>query len=289
MESNIISLSISPNCGGGNTPNCSNIGIAASIGKITVTGLNGAPVSSVQIFNSSWQQLHNCFANCQSPSADFAVPAGSYYVYVKYYTASYTLVCEVNQTVNVAQNLASEQGERFQFDALKHLEHTEIIWLHAGDDNIVEYALERSADGIHFEQLLEQLPDSDAAADFYRNYDLEPLAGDNFYRLQLRYADGSIRYSEVKLVVFEAIIDFTVFPNPANQFAQIDLEPLIGRAANIQIFNSLGVQVENIRLDEVWNKYYQLDLRALHEGQYLICIHSEGKRSRPVKLVIGRF
>jgi hypothetical protein len=289
VESNIISLSISPNCGGGNTPNCSNIGIAASNGKITVSGLNGAPVTSVQIFNSSWQQMHNCFANCPSPSADFAVSPGSYYVYVKYYTAAYTLVCEVNQTVNVTQNLANASNERLKFEALKHLEHSEIIWLHEGDDNIVEYALERSVDGIHFEELSVQPADLDAAADFYRDFDLEPASGKNFYRLQMRYSDGSSAYSAVRLVEFEDVLNFTIFPNPANQFAHLDLEPLVGKAVDIQIFNSFGIQIESIHLDEVWSKYHQLDLRSFHEGQYLIWVHSEGRRSMPVKLVIGKF
>ncbi|MCB0522581.1 MAG: RICIN domain-containing protein [Lewinellaceae bacterium] len=290
VESNIVTLGISSNCGGSNTgtPDCANIGISTGPGSITVTGLDGAPVTSVQIFSASWQPEHNCFANCNSPTATYSVTAGAHYVYVKYYTAQYQLICEVNQTLNVVQALAGSQSESFQLEAVKHLEHTELLWVHQGDYFVSTYSIERSADGIEFEEIYNIPSEQDAAADVYEGYDLEPLTGKNHYRIRRDNIDGTVGYSEVKVVEYEDMIDFVLFPNPANQFTNINLEGIVGfKDVDIHIFNNAGVRMKQFHLDEVWGKYYQMDLRDLHEGHYAVWVNIPGRRPRVVQLVIG--
>jgi len=290
MESNIISLTISPNCnGGGNgTPDCANISITPGNGSITVGGLGGAPVVSVQIFNSVWQQLHNCFANCGNSTATYAVPAGSYYVYVKYYTANYQQVCEVNQTVNVAVNLAGTGSYAFNFDAIKHMEHTELVWSQRQDETVESYIVERSLDGIVFEEISAQASEKTASGIVYNDFDFAPQTGDNYYRIKMQNTDGSISYSEVKTVRYEEVEDFTVFPNPANGFTNLNLEKYIGKQVDIHIFNNKGLRMKTIQVEELFSKYYQMDLRDLHEGQYFIWVNTEGKRPVAKKLVVGR-
>ena len=84
----------------GNQPDCNDIVITTEPGKIIVSGLDGAPISSLQIFNSSWQQEFSCFADCSAMEM-IDLPAGDYYVYAKYYTADYSLICQVNPTITV--------------------------------------------------------------------------------------------------------------------------------------------------------------------------------------------
>jgi hypothetical protein len=288
IESNIISLIVDPNCNSNGTPNCANVTITPGNGNITVGGLNGAPVVSVQVFNAGWQQLHNCFGNCGNTTATFPVPAGAYVVYVKYYTANYQLVCEVNQNVNVATNLVDSSDDSFRFEAIKHSEHTELLWSHKGDYLVDEYIVERSVDGISFEELSFQGSDKDANAVVYNDYDLEPLTGDNYYRIKLLNADGSFSYSEAKLVRFEDLVDFQVFPNPANSFTSINLEKVMGKQVDIHIFNDKGLRMKTFHVDEVSGKYFQMDLRDLHEGHYIIWVNVPGKRPIAKTLVIGR-
>ena len=88
-----------PNGGGGGEPDCADIQISTDNGKITITGLT-APVTSVQIFTSTWQQVSSCFADCGDMVME-TVPAGDYLVYVKFYTAGYALICQVDETVTV--------------------------------------------------------------------------------------------------------------------------------------------------------------------------------------------
>ncbi len=292
VESNIVTLGISTNCGGGGgggNPDCANVVISAGPGSISVAGLNGAPVTSVQIFSATWQPEHNCFANCQSPAATFSVTAGAHYVIVKYYTASYQLICEVNQTVNVVQALEADQSDKFQFEAIKHLEHVELIWLHNGDYKVDEYVLERSLDGTDFEEVYATASDKSVAADVYEGFDLEPQTGVNYYRVRMLNEDGTERLSEVKEVVYEDIIDFGLFPNPANGFTNLNLESVVGKHdVDIHIYNNMGLRMKQFHLDEVWSKYYQMDLRDLHEGHYTVWVNVPGKRPRAVTLVIGR-
>ena len=89
-----------PGGGGGGDPDCANIDITAPAGKIKITGLDGAPISSVQIFNSSWGTEFQCFADCGAMYMD-NYAAGDYFVYVKYFTAGYQQICVVNETVTV--------------------------------------------------------------------------------------------------------------------------------------------------------------------------------------------
>ncbi|MEZ4930700.1 MAG: hypothetical protein R2788_01040 [Saprospiraceae bacterium] len=291
IESNIVTLGISNNCNGGSggTPNCANIGINTGLGTITVTGLDGAPVTSVQIFSAAWQTEHTCFANCNSPMATFSVTAGAHYVYVKYYTAQYQLICEVNQTVNVPIALGTSQSQYFQFEAVKQLEHTELLWVHQGDYFVSTYALERSADGIEFEEIYNVPSEQDAFADVYEGYDLEPLTGFNHYRVKMLNLDGTVSYSEVKTVEFQDRIDFVIFPNPANEFTNINLESIIGfKDVDIHVYNNMGVRLKHFHLDEVSSRYYQMDLRELHEGHYSVWVNIPGRRAQAVQMVIGR-
>ncbi|MCB0517796.1 MAG: DUF11 domain-containing protein [Lewinellaceae bacterium] len=290
VESNIVTLGISSNCGGGSgNPDCANINISTGPGSIVIAGLDGAPVTSVQIFSATWQPEHNCFANCQSPTATFSVTAGAHIVYVKYYTAGYQLICEVNQTVNVVQALAGSQAENFQFEAAKFPEHVELLWLHKGDYKVDEYILERSADGQDFEEIYAVASEKDALADLYQGYDIEPLTGMNHYRVKMLNEDGTVSFSEVKMVEYEDLIDFVLFPNPANQFTNINLESIVGfKDVDIHVYNNMGVRMKHFHLDEVWSKYYQMDLRELHEGHYSVWVNIPGRRPRTVQLVIGR-
>jgi len=275
--------------GGGGTPNCAKIGITTQPGKINVSGLDGAPITSVQIFNAAWQTLHNCFANCGSPIASYTVPAGSYNVYVKYYSATYQLICEKQQTVTVASSLESNQGEALKFVATKQEEHTTVFWLHNGGYHVVDYVLERSADGNEFEAIVSKASLGGQREEYYEDYDFEPFTGDNYYRLKMVNDDGTFGYSEIQKVYFHDILDYQLFPNPANGFVKANLETVIGATdVNITIFNNLGLEVKRFQLDEVWGKYYQMDIRDLYEGHYVVWLNVPGKRPIAKKMVVGR-
>ncbi len=100
-------------CGCAGTPvittgtDCADISIKANEGSFTVTGLDGAPVTSVQCFNAAWQEEYKCFGDCGESITEVVAP-GSYRIFVKYYTASYQLVCTVEEVVEVTAGPVSD-------------------------------------------------------------------------------------------------------------------------------------------------------------------------------------
>ncbi len=291
IESNIISLGIDPNCSGSNTPNCNNIGITTGNGSITVSGLSGAPVAAVLILNATtWAQAHSCYGGCAVPTATFPVPAGSYFVKVQYYSAApSTLICEKIQTVNVVSALEGYQPEGLQFEATKAEELTSFYWNHSSGYLVEKYVVERSTDGIEFKQISEQISKGGQSKEIYEDFDLEPATGDNYYRLKLVNADGSFSYSEAQKVNFAKVLDYTIFPNPANSFVKLNLEKIIGSEnVTITIFNNIGLEIKRFELDEVWSKNYQMDIRDLHEGYYVVWLNVPGKRPIAKQLMVGR-
>jgi Calx-beta domain/Secretion system C-terminal sorting domain/Ricin-type beta-trefoil lectin domain-like/HYR domain len=82
---------------------CNNIGIVAANGSITVNGVSGAPIVSIQIFDASWATVYNqYFTNSPGTVNIPSLAAGSYYVKVQYLTSSWTEICKKEQSVTVA-------------------------------------------------------------------------------------------------------------------------------------------------------------------------------------------
>ncbi|MCB0517515.1 MAG: multicopper oxidase domain-containing protein [Saprospiraceae bacterium] len=274
--------------GGGGTPNCASVQISTSSGKINVSGLSGAPISSLEVFTSAWQPYFSCFGNCGATKSVSASP-GTYYVKVKYFSASYQPLCEVNQTVVVPYLLTGSADEVFKMYTNKNLEHVEIGWVHNAGYLVSDYELEHSLDGTAFEPLGILPSEGGHSAEVYNGYDLEPATGDNFYRVKLYLLDGTEAYSETMTVHFDDLTDFILFPNPANDFVKINLEKVVGaKDANIQVFNNLGVLVKRFELGEVYGKCYQMDIRELPEGHYIVWLNVPDRRPMAKTLIVGK-
>ena len=72
---------------------CSGVTITGGGGSITCSGLT-APITMVQIFNSSWATVENCAGNCQGVThITSGLSAGQYYVKVTFFTAGWGQIC----------------------------------------------------------------------------------------------------------------------------------------------------------------------------------------------------
>ena len=293
-ESNIATISVDSNCngGGGTTdPDCGDVTVSANNGNIIVTALDGAPITSVQVFTSSWANHFSCFADCGSPTQEIPASDGTYYVYVKYYTAAYSLICTVEKTINVVngQALIGISGTNdLTFQVNQWEEHAELIWSHNKGNFVESYIVERSADGDNFEDISANASKGTTVSEVYQDYDAAPLKGDNYYRIRMKNRDGSVTYSNSQLVHFLDLVDFSLFPNPANRFVKVNLEEVMGQEVDIVIYNNLGQQLKAIHLDKVYSKYHEMDLQDLKEGYYTVWLNVPGRRAVAKKLVIGR-
>ena len=150
------------------------------------------------------------------------------------------------------------------------------------------YVLERSTDDIDYETLESVPSEGGTNNEFYNGYDMAPVKGDNFYRVRMDLKDGTVAYSNVKLIHYDDLMDFGLFPNPANDFVKLNLETEIGNTLDIVIYNNLGVVVKQFHLNEVYSKYYQMDIRDVREGHYIVKVTRDGKRPVAKTLMVGK-
>ncbi|MEM9820683.1 MAG: PA14 domain-containing protein [Bacteroidota bacterium] len=78
---------------------CDDIGVTAGEGQVTITELDGAPISTVHIFSSSWVTQYTC-APCNATEV-VPLAEGSYFVFVRYYNSSWIQTCERSETINI--------------------------------------------------------------------------------------------------------------------------------------------------------------------------------------------
>lgn len=94
----------------------------------------------------------------------------------------------------------------------------EVKWNTANELNVHHYDVERSADGNSFGMMSTgHLPVNNAGGSAaYSLTDISPLNNDNYYRIRIIFANGSIRYSAVVKVGPAGMIkpEIAVYPNP---------------------------------------------------------------------------
>ena len=160
--------------------------------------------------------------------------------------------------------------------------------MHNDGENVLEYIVERAVNGGVYEELNQQFSKGGNGSEVYFDFDISPVTGDNLYRIKLLYQDGTFGYSDPLLVNFTDLIDFSVFPNPASDFIKINLETLIGKEATLQIISGNGSIIKRIEIDEIYSKYFQVDLRELKEGHYVIWVAVPERKPVAKTFVVGK-
>ncbi|HSK11679.1 MAG TPA: T9SS type A sorting domain-containing protein, partial [Phnomibacter sp.] len=133
------------------------------------------------------------------------------------------------------------------FDARRQMTNAIIDWKVTGEETVERYDLEHSRDGIRFTKIAEAKP-FNASSSFnseYQHLHTDLASGNHFYRIRVRYKDGSQLFSEIKRVVIVAQNMVRVAPNPFNQY--FTLQPLDNTISwQLRILDASGkiVQVE---------------------------------------------
>jgi hypothetical protein len=122
----------------------------------------------------------------------------------------------------------------------------------------------------------------------YSLYDNQPEEGSNFYRIQLNRNGGASQYSELFEVKFRKLADFEVYPNPANDYIDINIEAAErGKEIGIVLISLDGKIVKYEKVVDPQSKTARIELDNIEDGAYFIHIEMAGKRriTRPVVIM----
>lgn len=157
----------------------------------------------------------------------------------------------------------------------------ELSWVTNTEQSNDYFTIEKSVDGIHWEQLGE----FDASGEShvqkeYIEYDMNPFSGISYYRLSQTDFDGSIEYFDIRKVEFmiEGTNDLKVYPNPTDNYLSVEIQG----TETVKFYDIRGNDVTE-KIDFIPNNNrIDCELHKLSAGVYIVQIGE--KRATITKL-----
>jgi hypothetical protein len=174
--------------------------------------------------------------------------------------------------------VASATAETFGFEARASEGRTKLQWITNTGYKNDYFELERLNANGSFDILSRQNAYATKDMQYYTFTDNNPLDGDNFYRINSISQNGPPQYSEVKKVIFSKNDGISIFPNPADEFINVDLRKYEGKTVALSVYNSVGLLVKKQTIEKVSAAPQQIDIQGFGVGSYLLRVQSEGKR-----------
>ncbi len=157
------------------------------------------------------------------------------------------------------------------FTASLSLNHTvNLQWVVSSDEDVISYAVERSADNNTY-QTINTIKADGGGAETYTTEDRFPAMGVNYYRIRIIHTDGSVSYSAVASVDFTGSRPPVLAPNPASRFVTIRQGTEAIRFVNLYDMSGRLVQrlttsgsngVITIPVSNLANSIYLLEMRT---------------------------
>jgi glucose/arabinose dehydrogenase len=112
---------------------------------------------------------------------------------------------------------------------------------------------------------------------YYAFSDTQTSDGENTYRITLITDNASPQYSNLVNLNFKAIADFTLYPNPSSDYIDVDLVPYEELPVLMTVIDISGREVRFSSVERA-KKTHRVELDGLLNGQYILRIHTVGKR-----------
>jgi hypothetical protein len=145
--------------------------------------------------------------------------------------------------------------------------NVQIYWSTATEINNNFFTIERSRDGIYFDDVLQvQGAKNSNTVLYYSAVDDEPYNGTSYYRLKQTDFNGKFSYEKMVTINFEKIIDCAIYPNPFVTSITIKINSESKNANCIlSIYNAFGIEVMNAGINKQLNVF---DTGNLSSGIY---------------------
>jgi hypothetical protein len=175
-------------------------------------------------------------------------------------------------------------------DAYRNEREVQLIWKNNTAFKNAFITLEKSMDGLFYNAINEWdgFIEEDESMNVFQDADVQPEIGKNYYRIKIEHLDGTLNYSNVEVIEFEELGDFTLYPNPASTYTKVNLENVQGQTVSIQLFDLIGHQLQQIDIETVEKLDYRLDLTDLRDGQYIVAVIANGRKPVTKKLFVSK-
>jgi hypothetical protein len=171
------------------------------------------------------------------------------------------------------------------FTAQPQGSQVELIWKVTEQLNINSYIVEHSTNGTSYTAIQTVTANTNTDAT-YNAIDASPSSGINYYRIRIINADGSVKYSEVRIVIFNGKGNLSIFPNPVSDKVNIQLpESYQGKNLNIKIINQLGQAIINKQMTNA-SQVETINVSNLLPGVFIIQLTNSDGTSEKSKLFI---
>lgn len=164
--------------------------------------------------------------------------------------------------------------ELLYFNAKADGKNVTLNWSTASEINNDHFEVERSADGVIFEPIINVKAYGDGNSNkvqLYSIIDNDPLKDISYYRLKQVDKDGASEYSEIEPINFTTKPLFSVYPNPTLNNLIIDAGEIF-QNGSAKIVDVLGNEILIFALHSYKNF---IDVSALSSGVYYLLINSQ--------------
>lgn len=292
--------------------NCINVPSgAASNAKLTIISFEGDNYKGENLFIGGVNRGNNNFRGQSGPNLDILTfdvanvvtpnTTSLNYCIQSYLTNTiwgnaieglfdYVKILKYNTGASITSLSSNTNTEVLQLEAAAESNKARIEWINNTGAKNDYFTVEKVNPTTGEFEKLERINNKSAINDNeqYATYDNDPTEGDNTYRIKVTYLDGSTKVSEAKTLNFKGIEGISLFPNPANDYVNIDLKKYKDLQVTITIYNQFGKLLQTAQIEKAASAPYHLELGDVASGAYLIRVQAQGKREVMRKLQIAK-
>ncbi len=164
------------------------------------------------------------------------------------------------------------------FEVIKQNEEVLINWTTLSEINNDFFTVERSINGIHFEEIaIVKGAGNSNELNFYEVIDTPLQEGIYYYRIKQTDYDGTFEIFSMKKVTIEKAFALTIYPNPTLGGSIFIQTSQNNQNFEIRIFNDIGQEI-SITKEMISQNTIKLNFNdILSTGLYLVNIYKEGE------------
>lgn len=163
--------------------------------------------------------------------------------------------------------------ELVNFNAQMKRDGVKVNWTTATEINNDYFTVEKSTNGKEFRKIatIKGVGNSTELNE-YDYFDNKPVLGVSYYRLKQTDLDGKFSYSPIVAVKYVDNASINVFPNPATEYVNVQVQDIQKGSYNLTIFDLSGKLIKNEDINIDGTNVYQIPLNQLQQGIYYIKI-----------------